>query len=72
MSCIFTIGKKRGPLFEQKLIPFIQECHMPSLVEIGSLVLEKETKYKMWKICDSDNGQQTNLDQKAHLSLQLL
>ena len=30
-----------GPLFEQSRIPFTQGCSVPSLVEIGSVVLEK-------------------------------
>ena len=52
--CIFTIllssplGKGRCPAFEQTLIPFTQRCLLPSLVEIGSVVLEK--KMKMWKV----------------------
>ena len=45
---------------------------MPSLVEIGPLVLEK--KMKMWKVYDDDDddnddndGQGTNFDQKSSL-----
>ena len=41
---------------------------MPSLVEIGSVVLEK--KMKMWKVYDNDDnddGQRTNFDQKSSL-----
>ena len=47
---------------------------VPSLVEIGSVVLEK--KMKMWKVYDNDDnednnddddGQQTNFDQKSSL-----
>ena len=34
--------KKGGPLFEQNWIPFAQGCFVPSLVEIGLLVLEKK------------------------------
>ena len=40
-------GKGRGPSFEQTWIPFIQECFVLSLVEIGSVVLEK----KIFKFC---------------------
>ena len=53
-QCIFTIsslsplGKGRGPSFEQIWIPFTQGCFVPSLVEIGPVVLEK--KMKMWKV----------------------
>ena len=55
------------------LNPFIQGCFVPSLVEIGSVVLEK---IKMWKVtANNDNhnldGQRTNLIKKAHLSLRL-
>ena len=48
-QCIFTIlllsplGKERGPSFEQTWITFTQVCFVPSLVEIGSVVLEKKT-----------------------------
>ena len=47
-QCIFAIseispiGEGHGPSFEQTWIPFIQECFVPSLVEIGSVVLEKK------------------------------
>ena len=46
-QCIFTISllsplwKRRGPSFEQTQIPFTQGCFVPSLVEIGPVVLEK-------------------------------
>ena len=51
--CLFTIsqlsplGNGRGPSFEQTWIPFILGCFVPSLVEIGSVVLEK----KIFKFC---------------------
>ena len=47
-QCVFAIsylsplGKGRGPSFEQTWIPFTQEPFVPSLVEIGSVVLEKK------------------------------
>ena len=49
-QCIFAIsqlsplGKGHGPLFEQTTggISFTQECFVPSLVEIGLMVLEKK------------------------------
>ena len=49
-QCIFAIsqlsplGKGHGPLFEQTInrISFTQECFVPSLVEIGPMVLEKK------------------------------
>ena len=36
------LGKRWGPLFEQSWIPFTQGCFVPSLVEIGSVILEKK------------------------------
>ena len=53
--------------YEQTWIPFTQGCFLPSLVEIGPVVLEK--KMKMWKVYDNndndDDGQRTNFDQKS-------
>ena len=40
-SLLSPLGKGRGPSFEQIWIPFIQGCFVPSLVEIGPVVLEK-------------------------------
>ena len=69
-----------APSFEETWIPFTQGCFVPSLVEIGPVVLEK--KMKMWKVYDdnynnNDNdynddndhndGQRTNFDQKSSL-----
>ena len=34
--------ERRGPSFEQTLIPFTQGCFVPSLVKIGPMVLEKK------------------------------
>ena len=69
-QCIFAIsllsplGEWQGPSFEKTWIPFTQEWFMPSLIEIGPVVLEK---MKMWKVYsdndnkdDDENGQQTN------------
>ena len=68
-------GKGRDPSFEQTWIPFTQGCFVPSLIEIGPVVLEK--KMKMWKVYDNDDndnddnddndGQRTNFDQKSSL-----
>ena len=73
-QCIFAIsllshlGKGWGPSFEQTWILITQGCFVPSLVEIGPVVLEK--KRKMWKVYrQTDNGQQAI--RKAHLSFQL-
>ena len=49
-QCIFTIsqlsplGKGLGPSFDQTRIPFTQVSFVPSLVEIGPVVLEKKMK----------------------------
>ena len=51
---IISLGKGRGPSFEQTWIPFTQGCFVPSLIEIGPVVLEKKTK--MWKVYDNDNN----------------
>ena len=70
--------KGRGPSFEQTWILITQECFVLSLIEIGQLVLEK--KMEMWKVYDNtkkyndndnNDGQQTTLIRKSHLSLRL-
>ena len=45
---IISPWKRAGPFIWTNLIPFTQECFVPSLVEIGPVVLEK--KMKMWKV----------------------
>ena len=58
---LLTLWQFIGSSFEQTWILFIQGCFLPSLIEIGSVVLEK--KMKMWKVYannndnDNDNGQ---------------
>ena len=53
IRCIFAISllsplwKGHGSSFEATWIPFTQGCLMPSLVEIGLVILEK---LKMWKV----------------------
>ena len=39
---IISPWKRVGPSFEQSWIPFTQGCFVPSLVEIGSVILEKK------------------------------
>ena len=78
-QCNFTIsplsplGEERGPAFEQTWIPSTQGCFVPSLVEIGQVILEK--KLKMWKVYRRTDRQTTDDRQqvirKAHLSFQL-
>ena len=72
-----------SPSFEQTWIPFTQGFFVPSLFEIGPVVLEK--KIKMWKVYDNDDddndnnyndnndnddGQRKNFDQKSSKELQ--
>ena len=47
-----SLGKRWGPSFEQIWFPLAQECSVPSLVEVGLVVLEK--KMQMWKVYDND------------------
>ena len=54
-SPLYPLGKRRGPSFEQTWIPSTQECFVPSLVEIGPVVLGK--KLKMWKVYRRTDGQ---------------
>ena len=78
------LWKGWSPSFEQTWFPFTQGCFVPSLVEIGPVVLEK--KMKMWKVYrqkDRQTDRQTDgqtdgrtdagrqLIRKAHLSFQL-
>ena len=67
---IISPWKGRGPTFEETWIPSTQGCFVPSLVEIGPVVLEK--KMKLWKVYDDDDdndndGQRTKFDQKSSL-----
>ena len=58
--------------FELTWIPFTQGCFVPSLVEIGPVVLEK--RMKMWKVYRQTYRQmdgQTTMIRKAHFSYQL-
>ena len=48
ISLLSPLGEGRGSSFEQTWTPSNQGCFVPSLVEIGSVVLEK--KMKMWKV----------------------
>ena len=59
---IISLGKGRGPSFEQTWIPFTQGCFVPSLVEIGSMVLEK--KMKIWNVYDNANNDDDDNDDK--------
>ena len=41
-NSLFTLWELNGSSFKQTWIPFIQGCTVPSLVETGSVVLEKK------------------------------
>ena len=47
ISKLSPLGRGRDPLFQKTRIPINQGCFMPSLVEIGPVVLEK----KIFKFC---------------------
>ena len=47
-SLLSPLGKGRDPSLEETWIPPTQVCFVPSLVEIGPVVLEK--RLKMWKV----------------------
>ena len=66
ISLLSPLGKGRGPLLEHTWIPFTQESIVPSLVEIGPVILEKKKMWKVYKNND-DNGQRTNCDQTSSL-----
>ena len=44
ISQLSPLWEGHGPSFEQTWIPFTQEYFVPSLVEIGPVVLEKKMK----------------------------
>ena len=39
---IISLWRRIGPSFEQPWIPFTQGCFLPSLLEIGPVILEKK------------------------------
>ena len=70
MNFFNFVINSRGPSFEQTWISITQRCFVLSLVEIGSVFLEK--KMNMWKVYDNynddnDDEQRTNCDQKSQL-----
>ena len=54
ISQLSPLWEERGPSFEQMWIPFTQGYFVPSLFEIGPVVLEK--KMKMWKVYRQTDG----------------
>ena len=57
------------PSIEQTWIPFIQSWILPTLVEIGLVLLEK--KMNIWKVYRSQTNDGQQAIRKAHLSTQL-
>ena len=75
LSCIILFlllsppGKNGGPSIGQTWIPFIQSWILPTLVEIGLMLLEK--KMNIWKVYRSQTNDGQQAIRKAHLSTQL-
>ena len=59
---LLTLWEFTFSSFEETWIPFTQGCFVPSLVEIGPVVLEK--KMKMWKVYENDDGQRRRTTDK--------
>ena len=68
LSLLSLLGKGHGHSFVKAWNPFFQRCFVPSLVEIGRVVLEKK---KMRKVYDNDDGQLQIVIRTAHSSLRL-
>ena len=64
---ISPLVKGRGPTFEQTWIHVTQGCFVPSLVEIGPVVLKR--KMKMWRFKDRRTDRHTIGSQKSLLEL---
>ena len=72
ISLLFPLGKGRGPSFEQTSFPSTQGCFVPSLVEIGPVVLDKKSKIgKVYRQTDGWTDDEQQAIRKAHLSFQL-
>ena len=61
---LFSPGKWHRPSYAEAHILFTQGCFVPSLVEIGSMVLEKMWKVYRWTDGRKD-GRRTTVDQKS-------
>ena len=51
------LGKQRGPSFEDTRVLISHGCHVPSLVEVGSVHGSGEEENKMCKDYNDDDGQ---------------
>ena len=81
MIISWTLGEFIGSSFEETRIPFTLGCFVPSLVEIGSVVLEKKMKNVKSLQTDGQTDGQTDRQtdrqtrrqviRKAHSSFQL-
>ena len=67
LSLLSPLVKGCGPSYmsyEQSWIPFIQECFVSNLVEIGSVDLEKGKMWKVYNDNDNDYNNNNNRQQK--------
>ena len=67
ISQLYPLLEGLGPSFEKTWIPFTQGYFVPSLVEIGPVVLEK--KMTMWKVYRQTYIRRMTGDQKSSLEL---
>ena len=70
LALSFRYTSKKGVSLHLNLNPLHLKCFVPSLVEIGPVVLEKKTE--MWKIYadhhnNNNDGQLSNFDQRDSL-----
>ena len=75
-QCIFAISllsplrKGHGSSFEQTWIPFTWVCFVPSLVEIGLVVLKKMNMWKVYRRTDDQRDRRrTTGDQRSSIEL---
>ena len=71
---IISLWKRAGTFIWKTWISFTLWCFVPSLVQIGPVVLEK--KMKIWKVYDNNDNNDNDdhwqtVIRKAHLSLRL-
>ena len=68
ISLLSPLGEKHEPSFGQTWILFTQKCFVSSLVAIGLVVLERNSK--IWNL-KTDSRRTTGDQKKNHLSFQL-
>ena len=76
ISLLSPLEKEHDPSFEQIWIPITQGCFLPSLVEIGPVVLEKMKMWKFYRRTDrqtdrrrTTGDQESSLELSAHVRL---